>query len=160
MVALCQHPAGGLLRDSTGQHFRYLDNINTPGKETLADDLLAAIKKATPVLKKAEAEGRLAWAKYKDTRLTHLIRQNALSDLHLPVGGGTHVINASRADHGPSWRMVVSLTPQTEAWGVYPGGQSGNQLSPFWGAGHAAWVQGEATPFLPGAAEHTLSAHP
>jgi penicillin amidase len=131
-----------LLRDSTGTHFRYLDNINTPGKETLADDLLAAIKKATPGLKKAEAEGRLAWAKYKDTRLTHLIRQNALSDLHLPVGGGTHVINASRADHGPSWRMVVSLTPQTEAWGVYPGGQSGNPGSKYYDSFADSWAKG------------------
>ncbi|MEM7656575.1 MAG: penicillin acylase family protein, partial [Bacteroidota bacterium] len=27
---------------------------------------------------------------------------------------------------GPSWRMVVSLGPTIEAYGVYPGGQSGN----------------------------------
>lgn len=57
---------------------------------------------------------------------------------------------------GASERMVVS--PGHEADGIIhmPGGQSGHPLSPFWGAGHAAWVKGEATPFLPGKAQHTL----
>ncbi len=57
---------------------------------------------------------------------------------------------------GASERMVVS--PGHEADGIIemPGGQSGNPLSPFWGAGHEAWVRGEATPFLPGQTTHTL----
>ena len=61
---------------------------------------------------------------------------------------------------GASERMVVS--PGHEADGIIhmPGGQSGNPLSPFWGAGHAAWVKGEATPFLPGATTHSLSFKP
>jgi penicillin amidase len=41
-----------------------------------------------------------------------------------------------------------------------PGGQSGHPLSPDWGAGHAAWVRGTATPFLPGATQATLSLTP
>ena len=57
---------------------------------------------------------------------------------------------------GASERMVVS--PGHEADGIVhmPGGQSGHPLSPFWGAGHEDWVQGRATPFLPGPAAHTL----
>jgi penicillin amidase len=61
---------------------------------------------------------------------------------------------------GASERMVVS--PGHEADGIIhmPGGQSGNPLSPFWGAGHDAWVQGKPTPFLPGKAEYTLTLKP
>jgi len=38
-----------------------------------------------------------------------------------------------------------------------PGGQSGHPLSPFYRAGHEAWARGEASPFLPGPAVHTLT---
>jgi penicillin amidase len=57
---------------------------------------------------------------------------------------------------GASERMVVS--PGHEAEGIFhmPCGQSGHPLSPFYRAGHEAWVRGEATPFLPGEARHEL----
>jgi penicillin amidase len=61
---------------------------------------------------------------------------------------------------GASERFVVS--PGREAEGIFhmPGGQSGHPLSPYYRAGHAAWVHGEATPFLPGKTEHTLELRP
>ena len=51
---------------------------------------------------------------------------------------------------GASERMVVS--PGREEQGIFhmPGGQSGHPLSPFFLAGHEAWVSGEATGLLPG----------
>lgn len=61
---------------------------------------------------------------------------------------------------GASQRMVVS--PGHEAQGLIhmPGGQSGHPLSPFWGAGHADWANGTATPFLPGEPVRTLQLLP
>jgi penicillin amidase len=61
---------------------------------------------------------------------------------------------------GASERMVVS--PGREAEGLFemPGGQSGHPLSPHYGDGHAAWVKGEPTPFLPGPAVHVLTLTP
>ena len=61
---------------------------------------------------------------------------------------------------GASQRMVVS--PGHEAEGIIhmPGGQSGNPLSPFWGAGHDDWVHGRPTSFLPGKTEYTLTLKP
>jgi penicillin amidase len=58
---------------------------------------------------------------------------------------------------GQSERMTVS--PGKEEEGVFnmPGGQSGHPLSPFFLAGHDAWVTGQTTPLLPGAAKHTLT---
>ena len=78
-------------------------------------------------------------------------------------GGGkavTCVGNVAAPDFGASERMVVS--PGHEADGILhmPGGQSGNPLSPFWGAGHEDWVQGKPTPFLPGKTAYTLTLEP
>jgi len=129
-----------ILKDSS---FKFLDDINTPQKETLGDDVTAAFKKAVFVAEHADSIGRLEWGKYKDTKVLHLARLDALSRLHLPIGGGTNTINAANQQHGPSWRMIVSLTPQTQAYGVYPGGQSGNPGSRFYDNFVDAWVQGK-----------------
>lgn len=135
-----------LLKDSA---YKFLDNINTPQTETLADGITAALKKSMTQLKKAEAENRLDWEKYKATRVSHLAKLSPFSRTNLPIGGGTHNINATKETHGPSWRMVVCLTAKTEAYGVYPGGQSGNPGSKYydnfvdeWAAGkyYALWM--------------------
>ncbi len=129
-----------ILKDSS---FKFLDDINTPQKETLGDDVTAAFKAAVFVARNAEAEGRLEWSKYKDTKVLHLARLDAFSRLHLPIGGGTNTINATNTQHGPSWRMIVSLAPETEAYGVYPGGQSGNPGSQYYDDFIDTWVQGD-----------------
>jgi penicillin amidase len=124
-------------------NLKYYDNINTPEVETLQDDITTAFKKASAVIKVAEKNGKMEWAKYKDTKVLHLARLDALSRLHLPIGGGDNTINAANAQHGPSWRMIVSLTPQTEAYGVYPGGQSGNPGSKFYDDFVDSWAAGK-----------------
>ena len=129
-----------ILKDSS---FKFLDDVNTPQKETLADDVTAAFKQAVFVAEKSDTNGTLEWGKYKDTKILHLARLDALSRLHLPIGGGTNTINAANEQHGPSWRMIVSLTPQTQAYGVYPGGQSGNPGSRFYDDFVDTWVQGK-----------------
>jgi penicillin amidase len=129
-----------ILKDSA---FKFLDNINTPQKETLSDDITTAFKEAAKVAAAADADGNLSWAKYKDTKVLNLARIEAFSRLHLPIGGGTNTINATNEQHGPSWRMVVSLTPQTEAYAVYPGGQSGNPGSKFYDNFIDTWAQGK-----------------
>lgn len=61
---------------------------------------------------------------------------------------------------GASQRMVVAPGHEEDGIAHMPGGQSGHPLSPFWGAGHDDWVQGRASPFLPGDAEYTLTLQP
>ncbi|WP_024890663.1 penicillin acylase family protein [Luteimonas huabeiensis] len=61
---------------------------------------------------------------------------------------------------GASQRMVVAPGHEAEGIAHMPGGQSGHPLSPFWGAGHADWVQGRPAPFLPGEAAHRLRLTP
>jgi penicillin amidase len=134
----------GVLKDSA---FKFLDDVRTPTKETLADMTTVAFKKAVAVLLESEKAGKLEWAKYKDTRVNHLLQKIApFNRSHLPIGGGSNVINATRDNHGPSWRMVVSLTEKTEAYGVYPGGQSGNPGSKFYDNFIDQWVAGKYYP--------------
>lgn len=131
-----------LLRNDSS--FRFMDDINTSGKtETFSDDLLTAIQKATPHLKQLEAENKLEWAKMKDTKVNHLLKIPGLSRLHLPIGGGEHIINATKETHGPSWRMIVHLTDEIEAYGVYPGGQSGNPGSKYYDTFVDYWAAGK-----------------
>jgi penicillin amidase len=129
-----------VLRDTA---YKFLDNIETDKVETLGDDITEALKKATVELDKADKEGKLEWAKYKDTHISHLTKLEAFSSMHLPIGGGINCISAVKSDHGPSWRMIVSLKPQTEAYGIYPGGQSGNPGSKFYDNYINKWVEGK-----------------
>ena len=61
---------------------------------------------------------------------------------------------------GASERFAVSPGREEEGYLHMPGGQSGHPLSPFYRAGHADWVAGRPTPFLPGAATYTLRMQP
>ena len=130
----------GILKDSA---YKFLDNISTPQKETLADDVTAAFKKAAVELQKIESAGNLDWEKNKATRINHLAKLAPFSRMNLPIGGGTRAINATKVDHGPSWRMVISLTAKTEAYGVYPGGQSGNPGSKYYDNFIDQWAAGK-----------------
>jgi penicillin amidase len=61
---------------------------------------------------------------------------------------------------GASERLVVS--PGHEAEGIFemPVGQAGDPLTPYYLAGHEAWVKGEPTPLLPGVTKWRLSLVP
>lgn len=131
-----------LKKDSALQ---FIDNINTPQKETLYDAVTTALKKASADLATKEAEGKLEWTKFKNPTVYHLLKDAlpAFARKGLNVGGNGNIVNAVTHSHGPSWRMIVHLTNQTEAYGVYPGGQSGNPGSRFYDDYIDKWVAGE-----------------
>lgn len=123
--------------------FKYVDNINTPRQETINDIVTHALQHATPGLKKEEAEGKLEWTRHKDPTIFHLLKSGVLPFARkIPVGGWSNVINAVTDTHGPSWRMIVQLSNPTEAYGVYPGGQSGNPGSRFYDNFVDTWATG------------------
>ena len=74
--------------------------------------------------------------------------------------GDSNMPRVQDPSFGASERFVVS--PGHEADGIFhmPGGQNSNPYSPFFRAGHEAWVRGDPTQFLPGASEHTLELTP
>ncbi|HTJ14516.1 MAG TPA: penicillin acylase family protein [Dinghuibacter sp.] len=128
-----------LLRDSS---YKFVDDIHTPQTETLRQEVNLAWKKIYPTLEQDDTNNTLTWATFKDTHVDHLMRIPALGDLHLPIGGGTYSINAARSDHGPSWRMVVELGAPIKAFGIYPGGQSGNPGSRYYDDLVQDWAHG------------------
>jgi penicillin amidase len=132
----------GLLRDSA---FKFIDDIRTNKRETLEDVVTSAFKKAGIKLREAEKEGKLEWAKYKNTTVYHLLRTGALPFARsgLLNGGGTNIINATTHDHGPSWRMVIHMTDEIDAYAVYPGGQQGNPGSRYYDNFIDTWTRGE-----------------
>ncbi len=124
--------------------YPFADDISTPDKkETVQDAVIQGVKKATKYLISLESRGLLEWAKFKDTKVSHLLKIDALSSLHLPIGGGKHIINATTDTHGPSWRMIVHLTDDIEAYGVYPGGQNGNPGSKYYDSFVNHWATGK-----------------
>ena len=77
-----------------------------------------------------------------------------------PLPGDSDLPRFQSPSNGASERLVVA--PGREAEGILqvPGGQSGHPLSPYYRAGHAAWVRGEPSPLLPGPTRHTLLLQP
>ncbi len=123
---------------------KFIDNINTPQKETLFDVVTSAIKKASADLQKEETAGKLEWTKHKDPTIYHLLKTILpFARTGIPVGGNGDIVNAVTKSHGPSWRMIVQLTAQTEAYVVYPGGQVGNPGSKYYDQFVDTWAQGK-----------------
>jgi len=131
-----------LLRDSS---LKYADNINTPEVETLPMQVTNALHKAAQKLQALEKENSIAWAKQNNVSIYHLLRTAVLpfGRMGLEVGGCANAINAVHGTHGPSWRMIVHLTNPTQAYGVYPGGQSGNPGSRFYDSFIDTWATGK-----------------
>jgi penicillin amidase len=77
-----------------------------------------------------------------------------------PLPGDVYTPRASSPRTGPSQRMVVSPGREHEGIMQIPTGQSGHPLSPHYGDQYRAWLNGEATPFLPGASVSTLTLKP
>ncbi|TAD92325.1 MAG: penicillin acylase family protein [Bacteroidetes bacterium] len=127
----------GVLRDSV---FPFVDDTRTDTKETTSYQVTAALNAAAEDLVDMPS---LAWGKVKDTRIRHLLQLDAFSQLHLPIGGGSKMINATTEKNGPSWRMIVQMTDSIEAWGVFPGGQSGNPGSKFYNSFVNHWATGQ-----------------
>ncbi|MGJ7031586.1 penicillin acylase family protein [Niabella hirudinis] len=131
-----------LKKDSTVMG--YADDINTIEKETIHTQITNALNKTAALMTRLEREGKLEWAKFKDVSVYHLLKDALLPFAHtgLNVGGWGNIINAVKKSHGPSWRMVVQLSTPVEAYGVYPGGQSGNPGSRFYDNAIDDWASG------------------
>jgi penicillin amidase len=132
-------------RDSA---FRFADDITTPRLETVRDMVTASLKIAAPFLLQMERENKLEWGQFKNTTIYHLLRTSAMpfASGGIRNGGGVEIINATSHSNGPSWRMVVHLSAVTEAYGVYPGGQSGNPGSYYYDNFVETWASGDYYP--------------
>ena len=77
-----------------------------------------------------------------------------------PLPGWAGVIRAQSPAYGQSLRFTGRPGEPETATFQMPGGQSGHFLSPFYQAGHGAWVRGDPTPLQAGAPIHVLRLRP
>ncbi len=112
------------------------DHQSTPAREDASDIVLRGLEEALE-------QPPVSWAEQQSTDIGHLARIPAFSRLGLNVGGYADAPNAIKPGHGPSWRMVVELGAAPNAWGIFPGGPSGNPGSPFYDAMVTPWAEGQ-----------------
>ncbi len=77
-----------------------------------------------------------------------------------PLPGDHNMPRVQSPDFGASQRSAVSPGQEEHGYLDMPGGQSGHPLSPYYGSGHANWVNEKPTPFLPGAPERLMTLMP
>lgn len=123
---------------------KFFDMEKTEERENAYDILAMALQDTHIELKKRTDEGLdNTWGAYRPLDILHLMRLPALSVRQLPAGGSPDAINAINKTYGPSWRMIVSLEDKIQAYAVYPGGQSGNPVSPYYKNMINTWLKGE-----------------
>ena len=142
-------------------------NLLPPGY-TNWDDLLQKCAERVARKLDTQSSGLAArtWGEVNTTHIRHPLSV-ALPDMgrlldmpHRQLPGDVNMPRVQAPDFGASERFAVE--PGHEEYGYFhmPGGQSDNPLSPFYGAGDAAWAAGKETPFLPGAIKYTLNLTP
>ncbi len=125
------------------------DLQNTPQIEQAEDIAVMSLEMSTLVYDSIFlASPELIWKDYRKVDINHLSRISAFSKRNVDIGGIGTALNAVKETHGPSWRMVVKLSEPIQAWGVYPGGQSGNPGSPFYKNMIDSWAEGSYFPLL------------
>ena len=123
------------------------DDRSTPDAREHRDDIIRASVTAAwrRVSERLGPPGPAwEWGKSRHALVRHLLGIPALSRKDVPIQGGPGSVNPSSGDgnHGASWRMVVELGDEVRAWGIYPGGQSGNPISPRYADLLGRWSAG------------------
>jgi len=116
-------------------------DITDTGKTENRDDIIKA--SYLEACNKLETRDDLIWSAYRPLRIDHVAKISGLGRNGIAVGGTGEALNATRSTFGPSWRMVVAMGEEIDAYGVYPGGQSGNPTSKYYADMMQKWIDGE-----------------
>jgi penicillin amidase len=137
-----------LIIKDTNSH--WIDDINTPEKETLHDVINASFQKAFYELNKKY--GRIGnnwnWGNARICSIPYIGNIPSFGIVFNDAGGAPNTIDALSDRFGPSWRMVVELGPSVKGYGALPGGQSGNPGSYFYDNLFQLWRQGRLNELL------------
>ena len=139
-----------------------------PGNTTWDEVLLAAADDVTAELdKRGVSVAHATWGELNRAEIEHPMSRALPLGLGRwlnlppdPLPGASDMPRIQTPSFGASMRLVVAPGHEEEGLFEMPGGESGNPLSPYYRAGHEAWVRGDPTPLLPGPAQHTLSLTP
>ncbi len=125
--------------------FAFFDNIETEKIETREEIATATFKETAEELTNAYGEfgDNWNWGVVINNDFDHIAFIPGFGAQNVYSSGGSESINATRESWGPSWRMVVELGSEVKAWGVYPGGASGNPGSANYDSMLESWRTGE-----------------
>jgi penicillin amidase len=135
----------GLLRDLDSP---WWDDRTTPNVRERRDDIVRASLGAAwaRVVARLGPHGPAwRWGNVRRASVRHqLFGVAPLSYLSVPLVAGPGSVSPSSGsgNHGASWRMVVELGDEVRGWGTYPGGQSGNPVSPRYADFLGKWSAG------------------
>lgn len=131
---------------------KWFDNVKTKNKVETMNDIVSGSFVAT-IDSLTKHHGPMtteswAWYKVKNTGIRHLVPAfKSFSKTPINTGGGSQIVNATTTTTGPSWRMVVELDKEwPRAYGLYPGGQSGNVGSKYYDNMIDDWAEGKLHP--------------
>jgi penicillin amidase len=126
----------------------YFDDITTEAMESRRDIVLKAFRAALDDLRADVGEDpeTWVWGTASKVSIPHLANTRGLGVDTIFMGGGDQTLNAVDRSNGPSWRMVLEFTPDgPRAFGIYPGGQSGDPGSPWYDDMVSDWAEGSWT---------------
>ena len=137
-----------------------------PKFATWMDLFVAAADRTAEDAKKAGGIATYSWGRANTVRIRHPFSVAIpmlgffldMPSAQLP--GDSNMPRVQGTTFGASERFAVSPGREQDGYFHMPTGQSGHLLSPHYRDAQAAWVNGEATPFLPGATVHTLILRP
>ncbi len=132
---------------------KWFDDTTTPEIETrdqiIVQSMHLALDKLSEMFGPDVQEWQ--WKNYHKTTIPHLSKLPPLGVEPFSNNGGSGTLNVGPGrvnSFGPSWRMIVSMGQPVRAWGVYPGGQSGNPASRHYMDFLEPWQNEEYFPLL------------
>ena len=134
--------------------------------KTWTDLLVAAADRVAEDGQKAGGIASYTWGKGNAVHIRHPFSTAMpllAPFLDMPVEelpGDSNMPRVQGQTSGASERFAVSPGREKDGYLHMPTGQSGHPLSPHYRDQNEAWVKGDATPFLPGPAVHTLTLRP
>jgi penicillin amidase len=140
----------------------WFDDTTTATAETRDDIIALSFARAVRSLQEDYGGDPAGWhwGDHHRLHIEHLLGADPLNRTGQPMAGGDMTINAQGAgesvDGGPSWRMIVQLGEPVRAVGAYPGGQSGNPLSPHYDDLLPLWRSGDLPDIRFPTSEETL----
>jgi penicillin amidase len=136
----------------------WVDNINTPKKETLDDIILISFKDCIGALSQqyGEDQSKWKWGNIHKITLEHPLGSVKILDrifrLNSPafgIGGSNHTVspysygNGFKVNHGASERHIFNTANWDESYTIIPTGESGIPASEFYLSQTKSYLEGK-----------------
>lgn len=129
----------------TSPNSLWFDDIRTEERENFSQIAWRSFQKTVKALKKqlGPIGDSWQWGKARKIHIPHIAKLPGFGQKGIEMGGNLHELKTCTQKFSTSWRMIVSLENPVKAWGIYPGGQSGNPASAFYDNGIKDWKKGK-----------------